>query len=155
MQIPRFDRAALCLGISLIVLCASGGVSSAEVAPLAIEERNAFAFTLLAKLSRETEAGKIENVVLCPGGVIRLLQALEAGGKGKTAAEIQRALRPAGGTGKIAKSDAEPVPAAAVLRIASAIWCDAATPLDPAYQQAVRERLHLEARAAPLLREPE
>lgn len=118
---------------------------------LSVEQENAFTFRLFNALPSAGGEGGIENAILCPGGVSRLLRALEFGARGATADEIAKTLD----LGPTTRMAAPPLPPADVLKIASGIWCDPAHPFLPSYEQGVKKSLGASATIVPLVKEPE
>lgn len=120
------------------------------------EKQNAFAFSLIRHLARDPKAS-LDNAVLCPGGITRLLQALQAGTKGTAAAEIAKALG-LDPNAAAEEQDKNPSPApdfSAALKTASAIWCDAGTPFTQKFEQAMGEKFGAKTQNLPFHKDPE
>jgi serine protease inhibitor len=124
-----------------------------SLASLSVEQENAFALSLYRQLSVKASAAKLDNAMLCPGGVTRLLRAIHAGAKGRTASEIAGAI---GLDAKASMAEA-PAPAAGsdVLKVASALWADPAVPFLPGYEQTVKDALGAHAASVPLAKDAE
>jgi len=117
---------------------------------LSAEQDMAFALALFRKTSADLGPEQLKNSILCPGGIVRLLQALHTGSTGSTQKQIAAAL----------KLDPKSPPATApslpaVMKQASAVWADPAHALKPAFTQSIKTALAAEAQSVPLQKDPE
>ncbi len=140
----------------------SGSAAAGQAVPipvLTIDQENTVALALFRQLSGKATAAKLENAMLCPGGVTRLLRCLHTGAMGRSAAEIAKALgldvKPSSTGAKPAALPASPPEGASVLKVASALWSDPSVPFLPAYQQTVQAALTARVASVPLVKEPE
>lgn len=123
---------------------------SLSIPGLNAEQDFAFTLALFRQTSAKFSPKDLPNAVLCPGGVVRLLQALHAGSTGSTQKQIAGALKfdPKG-----AHATAPTLPA--VMKQASAAWTDPSNKLKPAFQQSIKTALAATAESVPLQKDPE
>lgn len=120
------------------------------IAGLTADHDLAFTLALFRKTSAELGPKELRNCVLCPGGIVRLLQALHVGSGGSTQKQIAVAL----------KLDPKAAPATPptlppVMKQATAAWADSAHALKPAFTQIIKTALAAEAQSVPLQKDPE
>lgn len=117
---------------------------------LSADQDLAFTLALFRKTSAELGPKELKNSILCPGGIVRLLQALHTGSGGSTQKQIAAAL----------KLDPKAAPATPptlppVMKQASAVWADPAHALKPAFTQSIKAALAADAHSVPLQKDPE
>jgi serpin B len=124
--------------------------AASPIPSLTAEQELAFTLSLFRKTSAELGPKDLKNSILCPGGIMRLLQALHAGSTGNTQKQIAAALKLDAKAGPASPPTLPPV-----MKQASAVWADPAHALKPAFTQSIQTALSASAQTVPLQKDPE